>query len=153
MSTPNDVNVNVSHSICDFRARHKLSAFDGAPMSPSARRQTNRKSLGRGRPAQRRREPGGRQRRRSWREEQGMALFVAFSHHNPTAAKPDRDASPGARVCGASRFSTCPTENNSVTGPIETSSPQCDVLRQNFVLNPISQANPQLTNIVLTGAD
>ena len=44
MSAPN---VNVSHSICDFVARHKSSVFDGAPMSPSARRQTNRKSLGR----------------------------------------------------------------------------------------------------------
>ena len=99
MSAPNDVNANVSHSICDFRARHKLSVFDGAPMSPSARRPTNRKSLGRGRPAQRRREPGGRQRRRrSWREEQGMALFVAFSHHNPTAAKPDRGRQP-RRAC------------------------------------------------------
>ena len=39
-------NVNVSHSVCDFVARHKSSVFDGAPMSPSARRQTNRKSLG-----------------------------------------------------------------------------------------------------------
>ena len=46
MSAPN-VNVNVSHTICDFVARHKSSVFDGAPMSPSARRQTNRKSLGR----------------------------------------------------------------------------------------------------------
>ena len=44
MSAPN---VNVSHSICDFVARHKSSVFDGAPMSPSTRRQTNRKSLGR----------------------------------------------------------------------------------------------------------
>ena len=41
-ATEEEVNVNVSHLICDFRARHKLSVFDGAPMSPSARRQTNR---------------------------------------------------------------------------------------------------------------
>ena len=54
MSAPNGVNVNVSHSICD-----KLIVFDGAPMSLSARRQTNRKSLGRWRPVKRWWEPGG----------------------------------------------------------------------------------------------
>ena len=44
MSAPNNVNVNLSHSVWDFLARYKLRVFDGSPRSLSTRRQTNRKS-------------------------------------------------------------------------------------------------------------
>ena len=54
-----------------FLARHKLSVFDSAPRNPSARRQTNRKSLGR------RGSRGGGSQADS--KGDGMELFVAFS--------------------------------------------------------------------------
>ena len=38
MSAPSNVNANVSHP-----KTHRLSVFDGAPRSSSARKQTNRK--------------------------------------------------------------------------------------------------------------
>ena len=61
MSAPNNVNVNVSHSNCDFLARHKSSVFDGARPEAPERAETDEQEEFRKRRLMQRLEPGGRQ--------------------------------------------------------------------------------------------
>ena len=100
--------VNVSHSICDFRGRHKLSVFDGAPDKPERAEADEQEEF---RKREARAAAGGKG---------GKAGHFSSLFHShitiPLQPRLTRNSSPR---CAFPAVHACPPAH-SVTGPIES---------------------------------